>query len=67
MLLVFNLVPIPPLDGSKILYAILPDSARGIKIFLERYGFVLLMIFIFFLFKFISPVIEWIMRLLIGV
>ena len=46
MLLVFNLVPIPPLDGSKILYAILPDSARGIKIFLERYGFVLLMIFI---------------------
>ena len=67
MLLVFNLVPIPPLDGSKILYAILPDSARGLKIFLERYGFILLMIFVFFLFELISPVIGWIMRLLVGV
>lgn len=67
MLLVFNLVPIPPLDGSKILYAILPDSARGVKIFLERYSFILLMVFIFFLFELISPVIGWIMTLLIGV
>jgi Zn-dependent protease len=67
MLLVFNLVPIPPLDGSKILYAILPDSARGVKIFLERYSFILLMVFIFFLFELISPVIGWVMTLLIGV
>ncbi|MFA5128066.1 MAG: site-2 protease family protein [Patescibacteria group bacterium] len=67
MLLVFNLVPIPPLDGSKILYAILPDSARGVKMFLERYGFILLMFFVFFLFELISPVIGWIMKLLVGV
>jgi Zn-dependent protease len=66
MLLVFNLVPIPPLDGSKILYAILPDSARGVRDFLERYSFVLLMVFVFFLFELIAPVIQWIMRLLIG-
>lgn len=66
MLLVFNLVPIPPLDGSKILYAVLPDSARGIRDFLERYNFILLMVFVFFMFELIAPVIRGIMRLLIG-
>ncbi|MDD2758426.1 MAG: site-2 protease family protein [Patescibacteria group bacterium] len=66
LLLVFNLVPIPPLDGSKILYAVLPDSASGVRDFLERYSFVLLMVFVFFLFDFIAPVIGWVMKLLIG-
>lgn len=66
MLMVFNLVPIPPLDGSKILYAILPNSANNIKIFLERYGFIILLIFVFFLFQLISPVIDGIYRLLVG-
>ncbi|TAN33075.1 site-2 protease family protein [Patescibacteria group bacterium] len=66
MLLVFNLVPIPPLDGSKILYAILPDSASSIKIFLERYGFFILLIFIFFLFELISPIIGAIFSWLVG-
>ncbi len=66
LLMVFNLIPIPPLDGSKILYAILPDSARNIRIFLERYGFIILLIFIFFLFDLIIPIIQWILGLLIG-
>jgi len=66
MLMVFNLVPIPPLDGSKILYAVLPDSARGFKNFLDRYGFVILLFFIFFLFELIAPVIDTLFRLLVG-
>jgi len=66
LLLVFNLVPIPPLDGSKILYAVLPDSARGVRDFLERYSFILLMVFVFFLFELIVPVIGWVMRVLVG-
>ena len=46
-LAVFNLFPIPPLDGSKILYSILPDSfASGIEA-LERFGFMLLFIAVF--------------------
>src|SRR3989338_10301100 len=49
LLMVFNLVPIPPLDGSKVLYALLPDSAYKVKTFLERYGFIILLFFIFFL------------------
>ena len=66
MLMIFNLVPIPPLDGSKILYALLPDSASGIKSFLDRYGFMILLFFVFFLFDLIAPLIDGLFRLLVG-
>ncbi len=66
MLTVFNLVPIPPLDGSKLLYALLPNSASNIKNFLDRYGFMILLFFVFFLFELISPIIQFIFRLLVG-
>ncbi len=66
MLMIFNLVPIPPLDGSKVLYALLPDSARGVRIFLDKYGTVILLFFIFFLFETISPLIDGLFRLLVG-
>ena len=36
--MIFNLLPIPPLDGSRILYAISPDSIRGALVATERYG-----------------------------
>lgn len=65
-LMVFNLVPIPPLDGSKILYAVLPESAYEIRNFLDRYGFFILLFFIFFLFRFISPIITGLFRLIVG-
>lgn len=57
LLLVFNLVPIPPLDGSKVLFALLPASAYKVKLLLEQYGFVILIFFVFFLFNLISPII----------
>ena len=66
LLAVFNLVPIPPLDGSKVLYAILPDSAQNTRRFLDRYGLVILLFFIFFLFETILPVINGLFKLLIG-
>ena len=57
LLMIFNLVPIPPLDGSKVLYALLPPSANNVKMFLDRYGFIILLVFIFFFFNLISPII----------
>ncbi len=45
LLLVFNLFPIPPLDGSKLLFAIIPISEYT-KATLEKYGFVFLLIFL---------------------
>ena len=46
LLFVFNLLPIPPLDGSKLLFAFLPISEYT-KIMLERYGIVFLFAFLY--------------------
>lgn len=66
LLAVFNLVPIPPLDGSKVLFALLPGRAANIEAFLEAYGFVFLLIFIIFLWQFLAPVVEVIFRVFTG-
>lgn len=46
-LFVFNLLPFPPLDGSKILSTFLPDSAQPILEMLEQFGFLILMFLIY--------------------
>jgi Zn-dependent protease len=43
-LAVFNLLPIPPLDGSKLLYVLLPPSQMKYYYWIERYGFYILLI-----------------------
>jgi Zn-dependent protease len=44
---IFNLIPIPPLDGSKILFDFLPPSWENFKRNLERYGPIILLFFFF--------------------
>ena len=63
---IFNLIPIPPLDGSKILAAVLPYRYERQLVMLERYGMFLVIIFIFFLFPLIVPIIPVIFRLITG-
>ena len=63
---VFNLVPIPPLDGSKLLFSVLPPHMRHIQEFLERYGFIILLFFIFFAFQVIFPIVGGLFYLITG-
>ncbi len=73
ILAVFNLIPFPPLDGSKLLFALVPISEE-IKIQLEQYGFMVL-IFIIFLFPalfypvsvLISSVISLFFKFVVGI
>lgn len=53
MLGIFNLIPVPPLDGSKILYTLLTPKQNELKGLLERYGFIILIFVILFGFRFI--------------
>ena len=64
LLAVFNLVPIPPLDGSKLIFAMLPPRYYLVQRFLEQYGMFLLIFFIFFGFGIIIPVISGLYHLL---
>ncbi|MDR0916866.1 MAG: site-2 protease family protein [Oscillospiraceae bacterium] len=45
-LAVFNIIPIPPLDGSKVLFSLLPNSAYMKLMRYERFGFIVLIVFI---------------------
>ena len=66
---VFNLLPIPPLDGSKVLFALLPPKAYMTLMRYERYGMLLLMALIWldlggsFLSNAIAAVFQWMVGL----
>ena len=66
LLAIFNLVPIPPLDGSKVLFHFLPYSMRNVREILERNGILFLIIFILFGFRFIVPVMFYLFVLTTG-
>ena len=66
LLAIFNLLPIPPLDGSYILFTFLPSSMQNLKIFMSQFGFFILILIIFFLFPWLSYFINWVFKLIVG-
>lgn len=72
VLAIFNLVPVHPLDGGKILVGLLPPSdAARVDLFMNRYGIFILILLIFpmfgtsFVFSIISPVINFLLGIYI--
>lgn len=66
VLAIFNLVPIPPLDGSRILSAVLPQGGRKVMQILERYGILFALLFVFFLWQFLTPIVYTMASFLTG-
>ncbi len=68
VLAVLNMIPIPPLDGSRVVYWLLPDRQAALYYRLERYGMLLLMLLIGFgvLGRIMTPIIRPILTLLLG-
>jgi Zn-dependent protease len=65
-LAVFNLVPIPPLDGSKVLFGLLPARFHYIRREIEKYSFILVLFLVVFLWHFFVPIIPYLFKLLVG-
>lgn len=66
-LFVFNLIPFPPLDGSRVLYAAAPLWLRDIMDTIERAGLVVIFAILFFGFSFIGPFIYGIVTFLVNI
>lgn len=68
ILMIFNMIPIPPLDGSKVLFNLLPytEATQRFRSMLERYGLFLFIFFILFLWDDVSPIIYYVFDLIVG-
>lgn len=67
VLAIFNLIPIPPLDGSKLLFAWLPNQYGKVRLMLEMYAPIFILIVVFFLWGIISPIVSYAFSLFTGI
>lgn len=66
VLAIFNLIPLPPLDGSKLLFAALPRQYGRLRFVLEAYAPVWILLVVFFLWKLLWPIIPFVFYLFTG-
>ncbi len=63
---VFNMIPFPPLDGSRVLYALAPEPVQRFMEQIEGMGLFGLVLFMFVLFPFLRPVFETVSNFLLN-
>lgn len=66
---IFNLIPIPPFDGSRILYFFLPSKGREIMYKIEQYSFIIILVILITGIgsKIVSPIINFILSILMWI
>lgn len=68
---IFNILPIPPLDGSRVIFALAPDFVRKVMSFIERYGIMVVFILVLlggaFIGPFMSGAIEYFLNIFQGI
>lgn len=67
VLAIFNLIPLPPLDGSKVLFYFLKDQYGKLRIVLESYAPIFILIVVFALWKIISPLVLIMFGIITGI
>jgi Zn-dependent protease len=68
LLAVFNLIPLPPLDGSRLLTVFLPPHRQNIVFFLDRYGFLILLgVLLFGGFALLRPILALVSRVIFAI
>jgi Zn-dependent protease len=65
-LAIFNLIPWPPLDGSRVLYAFAPEPLQRVMNVIEGWGIMGLFVFIFIAWSFVSPLVSAISTFIIS-
>lgn len=66
LLAIFNLIPIPPLDGHWLVLTFLPARFNAIKVFMVRYSMMLFLVLLVFIFPLIYPLINFFFRVIVG-
>ncbi|MBI4160338.1 MAG: site-2 protease family protein [Candidatus Yanofskybacteria bacterium] len=66
VLAIFNLMPIPPLDGHWLLLTFLPARFTSLKLFILRYNLIIFIFFILFVFPLLMPLINFLFRVIVG-
>jgi Zn-dependent protease len=66
VLAIFNLMPIPPLDGHWLLLTFLPDRFVKFKMFLLQYNLIIFFVFLVFVFPLLFPLINFLFKAIVG-
>jgi Zn-dependent protease len=67
LLAIFNLLPVPPLDGSRLLTLFMPPSKQHILFFLDKWGFLLLLVLVIFFAGALGATAGWATRLILAI
>lgn len=67
VLALFNLIPIPPLDGHHIVFPLIPHKYQHIKDFLRKYSFIILIVFVMYGWKFFAPIVMKVVSLFLNI